>query len=27
MMDIVFLAATVILFWLAVRYARACDRI
>jgi len=27
MMDILFLAATVFLFWLAVLYARRCDRV
>jgi len=27
MMDIVFLAATVFLFWLAVLYTKRCDRI
>jgi len=27
MMDVLFLAATLLLFWLAVLYARRCDRI
>jgi len=27
MMDVLFLAVTVLLFWLSVLYARRCDRI
>jgi len=27
MLDLIFLAATVLLFWLSVAYARRCDRI